>query len=112
MEEMIRRLLQDGYAQERNGSIYFRRKSFKAYGSLLSKKQQDALLNTEDSVGADNKADFALWKGYEKENPLHSTIYWNTSFGAGRPGTMEKCLSILILVLPKVLQDGTLSAVR
>ncbi len=64
MEKMISRLLNDGFAYERDGSIYFRKTSFRAYGLLLSKKQRETLMKTEHTVGDGNvveSKDFALW---------------------------------------------------
>lgn len=98
MEKMITRLLNDGFAYERDGSIYFRKTSFRAYGLLLSKKQRETLMKTEHTVGDGNvveNKDFVLWKGYDQKNPLHSTVYWKSAFGVGRPGIFELFFSYL-----------------
>ena len=93
MVALIRRLLDQGYAYEAGGSIYFRLGSFPQYGALSRHNIEALEAGASGRVDADeyeteNARDFALWKAYDAED---GDIYWDTEIGKGRPGWHIEC---------------------
>ena len=87
MEEMIRTLIEKGYAYAaEDGTVYYRVRSFKDYGKL-SHKNLDDLEGGKRSLlvsGADQKEDpldFVLWKPKKEGEP-----FWKSPWCDGRPG--------------------------
>lgn len=91
MIEMIRTLIEKGYAYEKNGTVYFRTRQFKDYGKL-SHKNLDDLRSGERSLlvtGEDEKEDpldFVLWKPKKEGEPS-----WKSPWSDGRPGWHIEC---------------------
>ncbi len=91
MIEMIRTLIEKGYAYEKNGTVYFRTRQFKDYGKL-SHKNLDDLRSGERSLlvtGEDEKEDpldFVLWKPKKEGEPS-----WESPWSDGRPGWHIEC---------------------
>jgi cysteinyl-tRNA synthetase len=89
MVGLIKRLLANGVAYRKNGSIYFSIEKFPSYGRL-SKIELDALRPGErvdsDEYEKENVHDFALWKGKKEGEP-----FWETEIGEGRPGWHIEC---------------------
>jgi cysteinyl-tRNA synthetase len=89
MVEIIRGLLDKGFAYRREGSVYFSIAKFPAYGRL-SKIHMDELQpgqRTEaDEYEKENVHDFALWKAPKEGEPS-----WETAIGPGRPGWHIEC---------------------
>ena len=91
MIEMIRTLIEKGYAYEKNGTVYFRTRQFKDYGKL-SHKNLDDLRSGERSLlvtGEDEKEDpldFVLWKPKKEGEPS-----WESPWSHGRPGWHIEC---------------------
>lgn len=91
MIEMISTLLERGYAYEKNGTVYFRTRSFKPYGKLSHKdldNMQSGLRELKVS-GADEKEDsldFVLWKPKKEGEP-----FWESPWSDGRPGWHIEC---------------------
>ncbi len=92
MLEMIRTLINNGNAYTaKDGTVYFRTRSFKDYGKL-SHKNLDELRsgNRELKVsGANQKEDpldFVLWKPKKEGEP-----YWDSEWCEGRPGWHIEC---------------------
>lgn len=91
MVDMIRTLIDKGYAYEKNGTVYYRTRKFKDYGKLSHKNLDDlqsggrALLVT----GEDEKEeplDFVLWKPKKEGEPA-----WESPWSEGRPGWHIEC---------------------
>ena len=81
---MIQTLLDKGFAYQKDGHVLYRVSSFKDYGNL-SRKNQDELLagaRVEVAPYKENPEDFVLWKPSKPGEP-----YWQSPFGVGRPGT-------------------------
>ena len=91
MVDMIGDLIEKGHAYEKNGTVYFRTRSFKEYGKL-SHKNLDDLRSGERALlvtGADEKEDpldFVLWKPKKEGEPA-----WESPWSAGRPGWHIEC---------------------
>ena len=90
---MIKQLLEAGYAYEINGSVYFDVKKYASeykYGELSGRVVDDLLETTRDLEGQDekrNKADFALWKSA----PPKHIMRWTSPWGEGFPGWHIEC---------------------
>ncbi len=89
MVGLIRRLLEKGYAYEKDGSVYFSIAKFPAYGRLsgvdLSRLHPGQRGDT-DEYEKENVHDFALWKKAKEGEP-----FWTTELGPGRPGWHIEC---------------------
>lgn len=90
---MIKTIMDKGYAYEINGSVYFDVKKYAEhypYGKLSGRVLDDLLETTRDLEGQDekrNKVDFALWK---KAPPQH-IMRWSSPWGEGFPGWHIEC---------------------
>ena len=87
--ELVKSLLEKGYAYEVNGSVYFDVSKFKEYGKLSGRNVEDMLAGARVEVSAEKKnpADFALWK---KAEPNH-IMQWTSPWGMGFPGWHLEC---------------------
>ncbi|MGJ8685240.1 MAG: cysteine--tRNA ligase [Nonlabens sp.] len=91
--EIIKTIIDNGYAYERNGSIYFNVIKFNEdheYGKLSGRKLEDMIANTralDAQSEKDNPQDFALWK---KASPAH-IMRWPSPWGDGFPGWHLEC---------------------
>ena len=91
MIELISTLIEKGFAYEKNGTVYFRTRSFKPYGKLSHKNLDDlrAGERTLKVTGEDEKEDpldFVLWKPKKEGEP-----FWKSPWGDGRPGWHTEC---------------------
>jgi cysteinyl-tRNA synthetase len=92
-QELIRDLMQKGYAYETNGSVYFDLRKYNeyfGYGQLSGRVIDDMLSNTRDLEGQDEKRfplDFALWKKASQEHLMH----WPSEWSEGFPGWHLEC---------------------
>lgn len=91
MVEMIADLIEKGYAYEKNGTVYFRTRSFKDYGKLSHKNIDDLrsggrtlLVTGEDEK--EDPLDFVLWKPKKEGEPA-----WESPWCEGRPGWHIEC---------------------
>jgi len=86
---LIEDLIATGHAYESGGDVYFRVRSFPAYGQL-SNRDTDAMDQGEEAGSAELKEDpldFALWKA-RKEG---EDTAWPSPWGEGRPGWHIEC---------------------
>ena len=91
MIEMISNLIEKGHAYVKNGSVYFRTRSFKPYGKLSKKNIDDLEAGHRDIKvsGGDEKEDpldFVLWKPKKEGEPA-----WKSPWSDGRPGWHIEC---------------------
>ena len=91
--EMIKKIIDNGFGYEVNGSVYFdvvKYNESNEYGILSRRKIEDMLENTRDLDGQSdkkNQVDFALWK---KASPEH-IMRWSSPWGDGFPGWHLEC---------------------
>lgn len=90
---MIEKIIEEGYAYEAQGSVYFDVKKYAAshdYGKLSGRIIEDLLETTRDLDGQAEKkdlADFALWKSAAPEHIMR----WKSPWGEGFPGWHIEC---------------------
>lgn len=91
--EMVKEILETGYAYEVNGTVYFDVDKYSKdhnYTVLTNRNLEDMLNNTRELGGQDEKKgrlDFALWI---KAKPEH-IMRWPSPWGAGFPGWHIEC---------------------
>jgi len=87
--ELVKKLLEKGYAYEVNGSVYFDVSKFKNYGKLSGRNVEEMQAGARVKVSPDKKnpVDFALWK---KALPNH-IMQWPSPWGPGFPGWHLEC---------------------
>ena len=94
--KMIKKLLDDGYAYESNGNIYFDISKARDYYRLSGKNPDDLRVGVRDSVEEDaakrNPADFALWFTISKFQ--NQEMKWDSPWGVGYPGWHIECSGI------------------
>ncbi len=94
--KMIKKLLDDGYAYESNGNIYFDISKARDYYRLSGKNPDDLRVGVRDSVEEDaakrNPADFALWFTVSKFQ--NQEMKWDSPWGVGYPGWHIECSGI------------------
>jgi len=91
--EINKKLLENGWAYEKNGSIYFDVSKYDEaheYGLLSGRKIEDLQSNTRTLDGQDDKKnplDFALWKKASEDHIMR----WPSPWSDGFPGWHLEC---------------------
>ena len=91
--EMVQKIIDNGFAYEVNGSVYFDVEKYNAshnYGELSKRNIEDLISGTRDLDGQSEKRnplDFALWK---KASPMH-IMRWPSPWSDGFPGWHLEC---------------------
>ena len=91
--DLVRQLLENGFAYESNGSVYFDVEAYNRkhhYGILSGRTLEDVKENTRELDGQSDKRnsyDFALWK---KASPEH-IMRWPSPWSDGFPGWHLEC---------------------
>ncbi|MDI9573194.1 MAG: cysteine--tRNA ligase, partial [Bacteroidota bacterium] len=103
-QELVKKILSNGYAYEINGSIYFDVEKYSKdyhYGELSGRKLEEMIPFTRELEGKSEKRspyDFALWK---KAQPTH-IMRWPSPWSEGFPGWHLECSAMGSKYLGKV----------
>lgn len=85
---MIKTLIEKGYAYEVDGDVFFEVRKFKGYGKLSKRTLEE--MRAGERVEVDERKndpmDFALWKSSKPDEP-----FWESPWGNGRPGWHIEC---------------------
>ena len=103
--KIITKLLEDGYAYQSGGNVYFDISKLENYYVLTNNQEDDLVVGARESVEEDsnkkNQADFALWFTTSKfEN---HELTWDSPWGVGYPGWHIECSGISIKYLGEYL---------
>ena len=94
--DMIKTLLDKGYAYEAGGNIYFDTSKLDKYYVFNDFTEDDLDVGVRETVEADNnkrnKADFVLW--FTKSKFDDQELKWDSPFGVGYPGWHIECSCI------------------
>ncbi len=99
MISLIEKLIEKGFAYKtEDGSVYFDIRKDKEYGKLSHFKISDLKENAEgrlkkDEYEKESAQDFALWKAWDEGD---GDVFWESSFGKGRPGWHIECSAMCI----------------
>lgn len=93
--EMVQQILDNGFAYEKNGSVYFDTMKFhaekKCYGDLSGRILEDLVAESRDDLKNQSEkkhpSDFAIWM---KAAPEH-LMKWNSPWSEGFPGWHLEC---------------------
>ncbi|WP_298422937.1 cysteine--tRNA ligase [uncultured Kordia sp.] len=94
--EIVKSILEKGFAYEVNGSVYFDVHKFNEtndYGTLSKRNLEDLVHNTRALDGQSDKKnpqDFALWKKADKKHLMH----WPSPWSEGFPGWHLECTAM------------------
>ena len=86
--EIIKKLINEGFAYEKDGNVFFEVKKFEEYGHLSNQKIDELEIGARVNIMEEknNPLDFALWKRRKEGEP-----YWDSPWGQGRPGWHIEC---------------------
>lgn len=94
--KMISKMLEDGYAYQSNGNIYFDISKANDYYKLSGKNKDDLMIGVRDTVTFDeakhNPYDFGLWFTVSKFS--NQDMKWDSPWGVGYPGWHIECSGI------------------
>jgi cysteinyl-tRNA synthetase len=87
----IQVLIENGYAYEKGGDVYYRTRKFKNYGQLSDQSIDELEVGASQRTGEEQQLkedplDFALWKSAKPDE-----ISWESPWGQGRPGWHIEC---------------------
>ena len=110
MIDLIKKLIENNYAYEKDGHVLFHVPSFSKYGVLSKRNRDEQIAGSRVEVAPFKKdpADFILWK--PSPDPLPG---WESPWGFGRPGWHLECsaMSEKTLGLPVDIHSGGMDLV-
>jgi cysteinyl-tRNA synthetase len=91
--QIVKGLVDKGYAYAVGGDVYFEVRKFADYGKLSKRDLEDMLAGARVEVDERkrNPMDFALWKSSKEGEPS-----WDSPWGPGRPGWHIECTAMSI----------------
>jgi cysteinyl-tRNA synthetase len=102
IQNIISSLMENGYAYESQGDVYYRAKKFEGYGKLSHQPLEDLEAGASERLNVDtakeDQMDFCLWKGAKPGEP-----YWESPWGKGRPGWHIECSAMAGRYLGKTI---------
>jgi cysteinyl-tRNA synthetase len=102
MIDLVRRLLDAGFAYREGDSVYFRISQFPSYGRLSHLDKRELKIGARidaDEYDKEHPRDFVLWKAPKDDNEPR----WDAPFGAGRPGWHIECSAMSMTQLGPTL---------
>ncbi len=86
--DIIKRLVDNGYAYNVDGDVYFSTKKFREYGKLSKQPLEELEAGARIDINETKRdaMDFALWKKQKPGEPA-----WESPWGMGRPGWHIEC---------------------
>lgn len=96
--DLVKGLLEKGYAYEIDGDIFFDVSRFKDYGKLSGQNIEEVKSGARVEVNErkKNAIDFVLWKRAKEGEPS-----WESPWGKGRPGWHIECSAMSMKYLGK-----------
>ncbi len=84
----IQKLVDNGYAYEAQGDVYYRTRKFEGYGKLSGQSIDDLNAGARVEINdiKEDPLDFALWKSCGTDEQ-----HWDSPWGPGRPGWHIEC---------------------
>ncbi len=102
IQGIISSLMENGYAYEAGGDVYYRAKKFDGYGKLSHQPLEDLEAGASERVDSgdikEDPMDFCLWKGAKLGEP-----FWESPWGNGRPGWHIECSAMAGRYLGKTI---------
>ncbi|XP_028757900.1 cysteine--tRNA ligase 2, cytoplasmic [Neltuma alba] len=88
IKDMISQIIENGFAYEVDGDVFFAVENFPNYGCLSGQKLEHNRAGERVAVDTRKRhpADFALWKSSKPGEPS-----WDSPWGPGRPGWHIEC---------------------
>jgi cysteinyl-tRNA synthetase len=92
MQNLITRLIADGFAYEAEGHVLFRVEAFDGYGQLSRRDRRQLMDGARVDIAPykEDPGDFVLWKPSTPEMPG-----WESPWGRGRPGWHIECSAMV-----------------
>jgi cysteinyl-tRNA synthetase len=94
--DTIGRLIDQGYAYQTEGGVYFRVEKSEGYGKLSHRTLEGMIAGARVQVGEakEHPMDFVLWKEAKPGEPA-----WDSPWGPGRPGWHIECTTMALAYL-------------
>lgn len=103
--KIIQKLLDDGYAYQAGGNVYFDTSKLEDYYQLTNHKIDEMVVGVREGVEEDNnkrsQSDFVLW--FTKSKFQEQELKWDSPWGVGYPGWHIECSGIAIQYLGEYL---------
>jgi cysteinyl-tRNA synthetase len=102
MIDLVRKLLDTGFAYREDDSIYYRISHFPSYGRLSHLDGRELKIGARidaDEYEKEEPRDFVLWKAPKDDKEPR----WDAPFGAGRPGWHLECSAMAMRYLGTTL---------
>ncbi len=93
IQKVVQQLIDNGYAYEVEGDVYFEVRKFTTYGKLSGRNPDDMRSGARIEVDQRKRdpLDFALWKSSKPGEPSWDSPWGNPQGGKGRPGWHIEC---------------------
>jgi len=98
--EIVKGLVEKGFAYPSQGSVYFRVRRMADYGKLSHRSLDQMKAGARIVSGSEKEdpLDFVLWKGSKEGEPC-----WNSPWGDGRPGWHIECSAMAMRYLGETI---------